>query len=60
MPGETALFVTHRVAGLGWYQFVAGGETHPRANDNADRDKLVERFARAVREPRAPAPTPAR
>jgi hypothetical protein len=49
VPGEVALFVSVHVPQSGWYQVVAGSESHPGAVNRAAQDALVERFARAAR-----------
>ena len=47
-PGASELFLVVRVPERGWYQMVAAGYGHRSADDEARRETLVERFARAA------------
>jgi hypothetical protein len=58
--GDAALFIVLWVPEHGWYQTLAAGYGHPRAREGAERDRVVERFARAagVPVPAGARPTP--
>ena len=47
-PGAHELFLVVSVPERGWYQIVAAGHGHLRADDLAQREALIDRFAQAT------------
>jgi hypothetical protein len=47
-PGDHELFLVVSVPERGWYQIVAAGYGHLPADDLAQRDALIDRFAQAI------------
>ena len=50
-PGASELFLVVSVPERGWYQIVAAGYGHVPADDPAQRETLIDRFAQATDEP---------
>jgi hypothetical protein len=47
-PGASELFLVVSVPERGWYQIVAAGYGHRPADDPAQREALIDRFAQAI------------